>query len=135
MHLLRPPPQPGRPPEPDPRPDPAHFRDPQPLSLQQRTFDGGAARPRSRPGIASTRSARGAGRDAADRHPAGGPGLQSAGPQRRDEPGADRGDRKSTRLNSSHDQISYAVFCLKTKKKNKTSKTKYKKKQKKTNKK
>jgi len=22
------------------------------------------------------------------------------------------GDRKSTRLNSSHDQISYAVFCL-----------------------
>src|SRR2546428_7193294 len=24
-----------------------------------------------------------------------------------------RGDRKSTRLNSSHDQISYAVFCLK----------------------
>src|SRR5206468_9403378 len=24
-------------------------------------------------------------------------------------------DRKSTRLNSSHDQISYAVFCLKTK--------------------
>src|SRR2546421_8907860 len=30
-----------------------------------------------------------------------------------------RRDRKSTRLNSSHDQISYAVFCLK-KKKNKT---------------
>src|SRR2546421_8125600 len=28
-------------------------------------------------------------------------------------------DRKSTRLNSSHDQISYAVFCLK--KKNKVS--------------
>src|SRR2546428_12428492 len=28
-------------------------------------------------------------------------------------------DRKSTRLNSSHDQISYAVFCLKKKKKNK----------------
>src|SRR2546430_10487930 len=26
------------------------------------------------------------------------------------------GDRKSTRLNSSHSQISYAVFCLKTKK-------------------
>src|SRR2546430_12569614 len=25
-------------------------------------------------------------------------------------------DRKSTRLNSSHSQISYAVFCLKTKK-------------------
>src|SRR2546421_3352656 len=28
-----------------------------------------------------------------------------------------RPDRKSTRLNSSHDQISYAVFCLKKKNK------------------
>src|SRR3712207_8727045 len=28
------------------------------------------------------------------------------------------GDRKSTRLNSSHANISYAVFCLKKKKKN-----------------
>src|SRR3989475_8121144 len=28
-------------------------------------------------------------------------------------------DRKSTRLNSSHSQISYAVFCLKKKKKQK----------------
>src|SRR5690349_25105159 len=28
-------------------------------------------------------------------------------------------DRKSTRLNSSHVEISYAVFCLKKKKKNK----------------
>src|SRR2546427_4642034 len=28
-------------------------------------------------------------------------------------------DRKSTRLNSSHSQISYAVFCLKKKKKTK----------------
>src|SRR2546421_12929125 len=34
-------------------------------------------------------------------------------PQRR----APSSDRKSTRLNSSHDQISYAVFCLKKKKK------------------
>src|SRR2546430_11998704 len=35
------------------------------------------------------------------------------------QPRADRGaarDRKSTRLNSSHSQISYAVFCLKKKK-------------------
>src|SRR2546428_10172798 len=33
-------------------------------------------------------------------------------------------DRKSTRLNSSHDQISYAVFCLKKKKNvNKTFET------------
>src|SRR2546430_6813439 len=29
-------------------------------------------------------------------------------------------DRKSTRLNSSHSQISYAVFCLKKKKKKRT---------------
>src|SRR5688572_32373700 len=34
------------------------------------------------------------------------------------------GDRKSTRLNSSHSQISYAVFCLK-KKKNKKNKHPY----------
>src|SRR6476660_10208412 len=35
-------------------------------------------------------------------------------------PGRQRhaGDRKSTRLNSSHQIISYAVFCLKKKKKN-----------------
>src|SRR2546421_6537045 len=32
------------------------------------------------------------------------------------------GDRKSTRLNSSHDQISYAVFCLKKKTEAKQSK-------------
>src|SRR2546427_7301296 len=32
-------------------------------------------------------------------------------------PDAAEGDRKSTRLNSSHSQISYAVFCLKKKKK------------------
>src|SRR5688572_31805699 len=34
------------------------------------------------------------------------------------------GDRKSTRLNSSHSQISYAVFCLKKKKKKKHKKKK-----------
>src|SRR5688572_30885143 len=33
-------------------------------------------------------------------------------------------DRKSTRLNSSHSQISYAVFCLKKKKKKKKNKDK-----------
>src|SRR5947209_18450313 len=33
--------------------------------------------------------------------------------------GAEDGDRKSTRLNSSHANISYAVFCLKKKKKKK----------------
>src|SRR2546430_12736275 len=35
--------------------------------------------------------------------------------KRFDQP-ADETDRKSTRLNSSHSQISYAVFCLKKKK-------------------
>src|SRR5690554_7429243 len=35
------------------------------------------------------------------------------------------GDRKSTRLNSSHVRISYAVFCLKKKKKNNTISSKH----------
>src|SRR5437868_12833578 len=49
------------------------------------------------------------------------PGGRGAG--RGGRPGPDhraparRGDRKSTRLNSSHVSISYAVFCLKKKKK------------------
>src|SRR5438445_13062128 len=44
--------------------------------------------------------------------PAGGPaGTLRRGGNRR------RADRKSTRLNSSHANISYAVFCLKKKKK------------------
>src|SRR5256886_8811681 len=34
-------------------------------------------------------------------------------------------DRKSTRLNSSHSQISYAVFCLKKKKKEDNTYAKY----------
>src|SRR5688572_31255290 len=34
-----------------------------------------------------------------------------------------RADRKSTRLNSSHSQISYAVFCLKKKKKKKEARS------------
>src|SRR5204863_9228168 len=37
-----------------------------------------------------------------------------------------RSDRKSTRLNSSHVEISYAVFCLKKKKKKKKSNQKKK---------
>src|SRR5438034_4469163 len=36
------------------------------------------------------------------------------------------GDRKSTRLNSSHTVISYAVFCLKKKKKEKKTLQKHK---------
>src|SRR2546421_102688 len=45
------------------------------------------------------------------------PGLPNVGHNGRVECGAECafGDRKSTRLNSSHDQISYAVFCLKKK--------------------
>src|SRR5260221_10331079 len=52
-------------------------------------------------------------------------GIHVSGRQRRDGIGRPRtgcddhavGDRKSTRLNSSHTVISYAVFCLKKKKK------------------
>src|SRR5207245_8370592 len=36
-------------------------------------------------------------------------------------PGLSPGDRKSTRLNSSHGSISYAVFCLKKKNKDTTT--------------
>src|SRR2546429_2997921 len=43
------------------------------------------------------------------------PAAQRKNPQRRES--ALRQDRKSTRLNSSHGYISYAVFCLKKKKK------------------
>src|SRR2546430_16274656 len=40
--------------------------------------------------------------------------------RRNREPAPPATDRKSTRLNSSHSQISYAVFCLKKKKKKDT---------------
>src|SRR5688572_33267552 len=40
-------------------------------------------------------------------------------PHARRDPDRRQTDRKSTRLNSSHSQISYAVFCLKKKKKKK----------------
>src|SRR3712207_8957555 len=43
--------------------------------------------------------------------PGGGGGLERAGA----DPHARSSDRKSTRLNSSHANISYAVFCLKKK--------------------
>src|SRR3712207_7299670 len=46
--------------------------------------------------------------------------ASTAGPEglRRETPeqGKEKADRKSTRLNSSHANISYAVFCLKKKK-------------------
>src|SRR5206468_5515267 len=47
------------------------------------------------------------------------PGLGQSEAARRSGRRQQGRDRKSTRLNSSHDQISYAVFCLKKKKKNK----------------
>src|SRR5690348_18215645 len=46
--------------------------------------------------------------------------LQQAGGVTGDDLAAPAQDRKSTRLNSSHPSISYAVFCLKKKKKTKT---------------
>src|SRR5690606_41855191 len=57
---------------------------------------------------------------AATRDPPATPGSSAAGPACRPAPhrrSAGRRDRKSTRLNSSHVKISYAVFCLKKKKK------------------
>src|SRR5690349_23687390 len=60
-----------------------------------------------------------AGRGAGDRGRVEGEGRAlGAVERRRDELGPDgtaQGDRKSTRLNSSHVEISYAVFCLKKK--------------------
>src|SRR2546430_5278224 len=44
-------------------------------------------------------------------------GGPARGGRRRQDGAKRRPDRKSTRLNSSHSQISYAVFCLKKKKK------------------
>src|SRR2546422_7378152 len=43
----------------------------------------------------------------------------------RKKPGAGTSDRKSTRLNSSHGYISYAVFCLKKKKNTRRTSTHY----------
>src|SRR2546430_6916725 len=51
----------------------------------------------------------------APRHDGHHPGCLAAVHLRRSRSG-NAGDRKSTRLNSSHSQISYAVFCLKKKK-------------------
>src|SRR3712207_8529312 len=54
-------------------------------------------------------------------------GTRDARPQRQARPSSrlypDLRDRKSTRLNSSHANISYAVFCLKKKKKMSKHKT------------
>src|SRR3712207_7618299 len=69
-----------------------------------------------RPVLPDCRGAEAGGADAQPRHRPGRPRAA----RRRLRAGADRGvllrDRKSTRLNSSHANISYAVFCLKKKK-------------------
>src|SRR5690242_21221756 len=57
------------------------------------------------------------GRGRRDHHPRD--AAPTAGNRRRS---LDHGDRKSTRLNSSHMSISYAVFCLKKKKRKQESK-------------
>src|SRR3712207_8011659 len=49
-------------------------------------------------------------------HPHGGPHPDAVGAAHHVLPQAAGIDRKSTRLNSSHANISYAVFCLKKKK-------------------
>src|SRR2546427_2338833 len=73
------------------------------------TESGDAVRGRARQRIAR-RSAPG---DSGGARAEGALGVRSgAGRQERLPPGR---DRKSTRLNSSHSQISYAVFCLKKK--------------------
>src|SRR3712207_6995515 len=51
-----------------------------------------------------------------------GEGQVDVGPGLRASQHREPGDRKSTRLNSSHANISYAVFCLKKKKQAKTRK-------------
>src|SRR2546430_12669534 len=57
----------------------------------------------------------GMGKRAADQHPPQRPGPVAHGPRRVSGHARTEADRKSTRLNSSHSQISYAVFCLKKK--------------------
>src|SRR5688572_31460754 len=65
----------------------------------------------------SGRRAGGAPRVAADEPRAARPATRAADPLERIVRRGNHGpDRKSTRLNSSHSQISYAVFCLKKKK-------------------
>src|SRR2546427_3984796 len=87
-----------------------------------------AVRPAGQPGDARPRAHRRLGEPAPHAPPAppgdgGEPGARVALPARSaQDPRGERraADRKSTRLNSSHSQISYAVFCLKKKKKNNT---------------
>src|SRR5256885_7170220 len=79
----------------------------------------GLARPRARRprwrAVARRRSLAAPGRHVAAAAPAWRHWLHGLRPGLRDLAAARSGDRKSTRLNSSHLVISYAVFCLKKK--------------------
>src|SRR5207244_11747410 len=77
------------------------FRSRVPDSVRIRPFPGSRRRRDSESSRDARRGRRRRRQDRAPRHPARGAG---------------RADRKSTRLNSSHQIISYAVFCLKKKK-------------------
>src|SRR4051794_41503586 len=82
-------------------------------------FRSGAAGGRGAAGAAAgrpgQRPVRGAGEGDRGAGPAGRVGRAGAAGGERDGAGGEA-DRKSTRLNSSHPSISYAVFCLKKKK-------------------
>src|SRR5256886_4266652 len=76
---------------------------------------GGASCRRIRARVAANRS-RGIAREVGNSRATGcGDGVKIGS----GEANGENADRKSTRLNSSHSQISYAVFCLKKKKQNK----------------
>src|SRR3712207_8787656 len=71
-----------------------------------------------RSAAAPDRGGRGGARQALEEEGRGGGGSRSrpaAHEAQGRRPGVRRGDRKSTRLNSSHANISHAVFCLKKK--------------------
>src|SRR3712207_8764930 len=79
-------------------------------TLFRSTGDRQGVRPGHDPGVLDERRAA----------PGGARGAGPAGRARLDRRRLGQVDRKSTRLNSSHANISYAVFCLKKKKKTKT---------------
>src|SRR5204863_1848723 len=78
---------------------------------------------------ASTRTRRRAGQRAARAGPvrSRGAAVHTRSTRRSRRSSVSSQDRKSTRLNSSHVEISYAVFCLKKKKKQKNRRTEIKK--------
>src|SRR5206468_7446348 len=79
---------------------------------RQRSATGRIHRP-NYPRRGEIRFGDGEGAVARDEGPTASARFRAGRPHARGLPG--KRDRKSTRLNSSHDQISYAVFCLKKK--------------------